>query len=101
MPGVASTSGRLHCELLRLLLIHANQETEEYYRLFEVPAQANQDSFRYKRVAFSGIQGQVGLIIIFTKAAAMRFSINTGGKPVAMCRTHITRFALHPEGARG
>ena len=71
MPGVASTSGRLHCELLRLLFLQAHRETEEYCRLFGVPAQTNQDSFRYKRLAFySGIKGKVGLI--FAKAAALR-----------------------------
>src|SRR6056300_308777 len=68
MPGVASTSGRLHCEILRLLFLQAHRETEEYCRLFGVPAQTNQDSFRYKRAAFySGIKGKVGLI--FAKAA--------------------------------
>ena len=62
---------------------------EEYCRLFGVPAQTNQDSFRYKRAAFySGIKGKVGLI--FAKAAALRININTDGSPVAMGRTHIT-----------
>ena len=89
LPGVASTSGRLHCELLRLLFLQAHRETEEYCRLFGVPAQTNQDSFRYKRAAFySGIKGKVGLI--FAKAAALRININTDGSPVAMGRTHIT-----------
>ena len=68
MPGVAITSGRFHCELLRLLFLQAHRETEEYYRLFGVSAQTNQDSFRYKRAAFyAGIKGKVGLI--FAKAA--------------------------------
>ena len=89
MPGVASTSGRLHCELLRLLFLQAHRETEEYCRFFGVPAQTNQDSFRYKRAAFySGIKGKVELI--FAKAAALRININTDGSPVAMGRTHIT-----------
>ena len=70
LPGVASTSGRHHCELLRLLFLQAHRETEEYCRLFGVPAQTNQDSFRYKRAAFySGTKGKVGLI--FAKAAAL------------------------------
>jgi len=46
-------------------------ETEENYRLFGVPAQTNQESFRYNRAAFySGIKGKVGRI--FVKAAALR-----------------------------
>src|SRR6056300_162548 len=94
MPGVASTSGRLHCELLRLLLIQAHRETEKYCRLFGVPAQTNQDSFRYKRAAFySAIKGKVGLI--FAKAAALRININTDGSPVAMGRTHINTSHIH------
>ena len=81
MPGVASTSGRLHCKLLRLLFLQAHRETEEYCRLFGVPAQTNQDSFRYKRAAFySGIKGKVDLI--FAKAAALRININSDGSPV-------------------
>ena len=61
---------------------------EEYCRLFGVPAQTNQDSFRYKRAAFySDIKGKVGLI--FAKAAALRININTDGSPVAMGRTHM------------
>ena len=84
MPGVASTSGRLHCELL--LFLQAHRETEEYCRLFGVPTKTNQDSFRYKRAAFySGIKGKVGLIC--AKAAALRININTDGSPVAMGRT--------------
>ena len=89
MPGVASTSGRLHCELLRLLFLQAHRETEEYCRLFGVSAQTNQDSFRYKRAAFySGINGKVGLI--FAKAAALRININSDGSPVAIGRTHTS-----------
>ena len=81
MPGVASTSGRLHCELLRLLFLQAHRETEKYCRVFGVPAQTNQDFFRYKRAAFySGMKGKVGLI--FAKAAALRININTDGRPL-------------------
>jgi len=52
VPGVASTSGRLHYEHLRLVFLQAHRETEGYYRLFGVSAQPNQDSFRYKHAAF-------------------------------------------------
>jgi hypothetical protein len=43
------------------------ETTEESYRHFEVPAQTNQDSFRYRRVA------------IFTKPNALRINTNTDG----------------------
>ena len=75
------------------LSLQARREPEEYYRLFGVPAQTNQDSFRYKRAAFySGINGLVGLI--FSEAAALRININTDGSPVAMGRAHITHASM-------
>ena len=49
MPGVASTSGRLCCELLRPLFLQAYRKTEKYCRLFGL----------LKRAAFySGIRGK-------------------------------------------
>ena len=94
MSAVASTSLRLHCEVLRLLFLQAHRETEKYYRLFGVPAQTHQDSFRNKRAAFySGFKGKVGLI--FAKATTVRIKINTDGSPVAMGRTHIQPPILH------
>ena len=93
MPGVASTSGRLHYELLRLLYLQAHRETEEYCRLFGVPAQTNLDSFRYKRSAFySGMKGKVGLI--FAKAAVLRININTDGSRHGPHTHHMHRTLL-------
>ena len=31
MPAVASTSGRLHCELVRLLFLQAHRETDRFF----------------------------------------------------------------------
>ena len=85
---MASTSGRLHCELLRLLFLQAHRETEEYCRLFGVPAQTNQDSFRYKRAAFYfGITVRNRRIETGISEASKRVSIfsfaTQGGKQVS------------------
>ena len=78
MPGVASTSGRLHSELLRLLFLQAHRETEEYCRLFGMPAQTNQDSFRYKRAAFySGIK-------VHTSSSALALTHGTRTYPCSI-----------------
>ena len=33
MPAIASTTGRLHAEFLRLLFWHAHRESEEFFKL--------------------------------------------------------------------
>ena len=35
LPAIASTSGRIHCELLRLLFLHAHRETTRFFEIFE------------------------------------------------------------------
>ena len=71
-----------------------SKSTNTGLRLAGVPAQTNQDSFRYKRAAFySWIQGKVSLI--FVKAAALRININTDGSPVAMGPRYSTFFSCN------
>ena len=35
LPAIASTSGRIHCELLRLLFLHAHRETTRFFDIFD------------------------------------------------------------------
>ena len=35
LPAIASTSGRIHCELLRLLFLHAHRETTRFFEIFD------------------------------------------------------------------
>ena len=35
VPAIASTSGRIHCELLRLLFLHAHRETTRFFEIFD------------------------------------------------------------------
>ena len=71
LPAVTSTSGHVHCELLRILLLQAHRETEECFECSGLPAQYDSDFFKFKRAAFYGaIKSKAGLS--FAKAAVMR-----------------------------
>ena len=60
MSGVTSSSGHLHCELLRLLFLSAHRETKEYYRLFGMPARPTRTlsdiNARHSTLALNGKQ---------------------------------------------
>jgi hypothetical protein len=56
MPAVASTSGRLHSEFVRLLFLHAHRETDRFFSVSGVQlAQHDRGQFHYHRAAFSSI----------------------------------------------
>ena len=53
LPAIASTSGRIHSELLRLLLLHAHRETTRFFEIFEdVHAQPHTFRFTHRRAAY-------------------------------------------------
>jgi hypothetical protein len=53
MPAVASTSGRLHCEYVRILLLQAHRKTDRFFAASGVElAQTSRDFFHYRRAAF-------------------------------------------------
>ena len=75
MPAIASTTGRLHAEFLRLLFWHAHRESEELFKLTGQLAQPNQDAVFSKRAAFfNSLKGKVGHIM--AKASALRVNMN-------------------------
>ena len=54
MPTIASTSGRLHSEFVRLLFLQAHRETDRFFAASGVQqAQSTSGQFHYKRAAFS------------------------------------------------
>jgi hypothetical protein len=54
MPAVASTSGRLHSEFVRLLFLQAHRETDRFFAASRVQlAQHDRDQFQFRRVACS------------------------------------------------
>ena len=104
MPAVTSTSGHVHCELLRILFLQAHRETEEYFERSGLPAQSSSDFFKFKRAAFHGaIKSKAGLA--FAKAAAMRVIMHIDkspaivmGRPARSSQQHVPRLlssALH------
>ena len=78
MPAVASTSGRLHCELVHNLLLKAHRETGFFAASGVQLAKTNQDQFRYRRAVFySQLKSKVGNIL--AKAAALRIDLKIDG----------------------
>jgi hypothetical protein len=80
MPAAASTTGRLHCELVRLLFLQAHWETDRFLAASGV--QLAQSHFHYCRAVFSS-QLKSKLENIFAKAAALRINLNIDGAPIA------------------
>ena len=76
MPIIASTSGRLHSEFVRLLFLQAHRETDRFFAASGVQlAQSTSGQFRFKRAAFSSqLRFKVGNIL--AKAAALRITLN-------------------------
>jgi hypothetical protein len=54
MPAIASTSGRLHSEFVRLLFLQSHRETDRFFATSGVQlAQFDRDQFHFRRAAFS------------------------------------------------
>jgi hypothetical protein len=87
MPAIASTSGRLHSEFVRLLFLQAHRETDRFFAASGVQlAQSNSGLFHFRRAAFSShLKSKIGNIL--AKAAALRVNLNLEGAPITS-RTH-------------
>ena len=83
MPAIASTSGRLHSEFVRILFLQAHRETDRFFATSGVQsAQSTSGQFHFRRAAFSsGLKSKVGLAL--AKAAALRINLNLDGAPIA------------------
>ena len=82
LPAITSTLGRIHCELLRLLFLHAHRETTRFFEILDdEQALPNNPSFTYRRAAFfNTLKRRTSLVV--TRAAALRININTNGRPL-------------------
>ena len=59
MSAIASTSGRLHSEFVRLLFLQSHRQTDRFVAVSGVQlAQQNRGQFHYRRVASSSILNQ-------------------------------------------
>ena len=84
MSAIASTSGRLHSEFVRLLFLQAHRETDRFFAVSGVQlAQTNPSGqFHYRCAAFlQQVKSKVGLAL--AKAAALRINLNLDGAPIA------------------
>jgi hypothetical protein len=83
IPAIASTSGCLHSELVRLLFFQTHRETDRFFAASGVQlAQSDRGHFHYRRAAFSShLKSKVGNILV--KAASLWITLNIDGAPVA------------------
>jgi hypothetical protein len=87
IPAIASTSGRLHSEFIRLLFLQAHRETDRFFAASGVQlAESTSGLFHYQRAAFSAhLRTKVGGIL--PKDEALRVNLNIDGAPITS-RTH-------------
>ena len=83
MLAIASTSGRLHSEFVRLLFLQAHRETDRFFAASGVQsAETTSGMFHFRRAAFSAqLKSKVGLAL--AKAAALCINLNLDGAPIA------------------
>jgi hypothetical protein len=87
MTDIASTSGRLHSEFVRLLFLQDHRETDLFFAPSGVQlAQHDRDQFHFRLAAFaSQFKNRLGLAL--DRAAALRINLNIDGTPITS-RTH-------------
>ena len=83
MSAIASTSGRLHSEFVRLLFLQAHRETDRFFSASGVQsAQSDRVQFHFRRADFlQQLKSKVDLAL--TKAAVLRINLNLDGAPIA------------------
>ena len=83
IPAIASTSGRLHSEFVRLLFLQAHRETDRFFAASGVQiAQFTSDQFHCRHATFAQqVRSKVDLAL--AKAAALRINLNIDGAPIA------------------
>ena len=81
MPAIASTSGRLHSEFIRLLFLQAHRETDRFFATSGVQSAQSTSVFHFRRAAFlQQLKSKVGLTL--TKATALCVVLNLDGAPI-------------------
>jgi hypothetical protein len=87
MPDIASTSGRLHSEFVRLLFLQVHRETDRFFEASGVlSAQSDCGLYHYRHTAVSAqLKSKVGLAL--SKEAALRITLNLDGVSI-ISRTH-------------
>ncbi len=93
MPAIASTSGRLHSEFVRLLFLQAHRETDLFFTTSGVlSGQSDRGLYHYHRAAVSvQLKSKVGLAL--AKTAVLRITLNLDGTTIISrtCEAKIHR----------
>jgi hypothetical protein len=90
MPVIASTSGRLHSEFVRLLFLQAHQETDRFFAASGVQlAQSDRVHFHFRLTAFDQ-QLKIRVDLVIAKAAPLRITLILDGVPI------ISKSHTHP-----
>jgi hypothetical protein len=79
MRAIASTSGRLHSEFVRLLFLQAQRETDLFFSGVHLP-HSTSGQFHYHRVVFSS-QLKSKIDDILTKTTGLRITLNIDDTP--------------------
>ena len=82
MPAIASASGRLHSEFVRILFLQTHRETDRFFAASGVQSAQSTSGFHYRRAAFLQ-QLKVKAVLSLAKAAALRINLNLDGAPNA------------------
>jgi hypothetical protein len=83
MPAIASTSGRLHGEFIRILFLQVHRETDRFFAGSGVqPAQSDRGFFHNRRaVFFWNLKSKTGNLL--AKTEDLRINLNLDGAPIA------------------
>ncbi len=96
IPDVASTSGRLHSEFVRLLFLQTHRETDRFFAASGVQlAQTDRGQFHFRRAVFSSqLKSRVGLVLGCSFTCSLRVNLNIDGAPItSKSHTHPSHFA--------
>jgi hypothetical protein len=89
LPAIASTSGHLHSEFIRILFLQAHRETDRFFSTSGVmSSQSDRGFFHYRLTVFSSIlKSRVGNIL--AKDSVLRINLHIDGSPiVSKSHTH-------------
>jgi hypothetical protein len=87
MPDIASTSGRLHSEFVRLLFLQTHRETDRFFAASGVPSTQADRDHHFRRAAFSQlIKSKVSLAL--AKAADLCINLNSNGALSIASKSH-------------
>ncbi len=87
MTAIASTSGRLHSEFVRLLFLQAHRESDRFFATSGVQiAQTDRVQFHFRHTTFSQ-QIKSRVVLTLAQTATLLITLNLDGTPI-ISRTH-------------